>query len=201
LNFKCVDGDSVAYADEQTYGAITDGYCIPSCGLNIDAVKCTFEARFRDVSLTSSYQAGASYQTIYYIDSTVWNYTTTVHKETTETSTHTATATAQPPKPEIVPTEPSGGTEQPPDTSAELEHSLKVEDYSLCGCQVVPDDQLKSYEEVSPQLGVGVLTVCHSSLASPSTAAASTRTPLATRSAPPASASPSSETTPSPAPA
>ena len=45
---KCVKGSSVAYPDEQTHAAITKGYCIPSCNLNIGAIKCTFDTRFRD---------------------------------------------------------------------------------------------------------------------------------------------------------
>ena len=47
---KCVKGSSVAYPDEQTYHAITNGYCIPYCGLNTDGIHCKFEARFRKKS-------------------------------------------------------------------------------------------------------------------------------------------------------
>ena len=45
---KCVKGSSVAYPDEQTHAAITKGHCIPSCNLDIGAIKCTFDTRFRD---------------------------------------------------------------------------------------------------------------------------------------------------------
>ena len=44
---KCVKGSSVAYPDEQTYQAVTNGYCIPACDLSIDGIQCKFDARFR----------------------------------------------------------------------------------------------------------------------------------------------------------
>lgn len=46
--YECVSGGSITYADEQTYKAITEGYCVPTCELDVGSIQCTFEGRFMD---------------------------------------------------------------------------------------------------------------------------------------------------------
>jgi len=48
LVYKCEKGESVAYPNNQTYHAIVDGYCIPSCSLDTALFQCQFDPWFRE---------------------------------------------------------------------------------------------------------------------------------------------------------
>jgi len=83
--YRCVRGNSVTYPDEQTYTAITAGYCVPACQLNYGLIECTFMGRFRRTSIYESDLPSAPFTVITGLDFLHWEAQTTTTTVTTVT--------------------------------------------------------------------------------------------------------------------
>ena len=164
--YKCMQGSSVAVLDEQTYKAISAGYCIPVCTLDASRIRCKFEARIRSDSSISTGDltkapftaiSGADFKHMTFTETTTYRSESSTERVSTSTAeSHTTTAQHH--------VYPSHGSEQQTTTiegsgqsESQTEQSVAMtreasstcgSDTKLCGCQAVPSEVLPELDEV-----------------------------------------------------
>ena len=182
--YKCMQGSSVAVLDEQTYKAISSGYCIPVCSLDANRIRCKFEARIRsDSSISAADLTTSPFTAISGADFKHMTFTkTTYHSESAAEGVSTSTSSHTTAKPVSHTTTapshvyPSHGSEKHTSTiegseysESQTEHSVETtrgasstceSDTKLCGCQAVPSDVLPELDDVRCTCGRSLIDCC-----------------------------------------
>lgn len=127
------------YPDEQTYLAITSGYCIPTCGFDTSQIKCSFTARF---FYSVIYQQDWKYSPFTTITGVDFKHYTITMTMTTTTTTTTTEHEGQ----LLTPDETGYGYSEKGYESSYTD--CENSDAVLCGCQAVPVDEIDDIKEV-----------------------------------------------------
>ena len=152
--YECVAGGSITYTDEQTYKAITEGYCVPICGLRIRSIQCTFEGFFRDTYIYEYDLPHSPFTVITGIDFKHWDKQTTGRQSIANTEESRSAQNAYLSQTAGVS---SAYSIQDLDRSSPLLQSdsgiqstaCSESDTLLCGCQAIASSEESRLEDVS----------------------------------------------------